>query len=693
MEITTEYNSWYIIGCAALAGLYTFFLYWKNVQHKDVNPIWIRLLSGLRFVTIFVLALLVLNPLIQKWIVQTQDPIIIIAQDVSESIRNNKDSVYYTTEYLKELNQLKEAISENFEVVFIPFGGEVLPDTGGFTFSEKRTNYAKVFDEIDARYAGENIGGVILASDGLFNVGAHPNYYNFKQLYPIYTLGLGDTSLKSDISIPEVLTNDIVYLGNQFPVEVGVSALLLKGKSAELTVSQNGKVLIKRTLQVQLDNDYFTEKFVFTAEKEGTQRYVISVTQFDNELNLINNQNQILIDVIDNRDKVLLLANAPHPDVAVIRGALEKKDNIELDVAFVSDLEQVLSSYNLIIAHGFGDKSNRQIWQKVWETKVPLWVIMNSTTNLNGLNSLKMGFELSGRSNKSNRMKNAVNSGFDNFRLSKETISFLENCPPLTCAHGEINGVLESQVLVYQKLGNVETENPLLHFGLRENTKTAWLFGEGIWQWKMYDFVENENQEHLDELVSKIAQYLSVKEDKSRFRVAVNKRFNESENVKIKAELYDKSYALVNDQEVRLVIENENQKTFNYIFNAIGSGYGLDLGKLKAGVYSYAAETTKGAEKFTKNGQFIVKPLNVEWQKVSADFGVLQALSEKTKGQFFERDQLNDLKVLFSDKSKFPSISYTSETKKSMLHEKWIFFLILLLLTLEWGVRKYKGRY
>lgn len=693
MEITTEYNSWYIIGCAVLAGLYTFSLYWKNNQDKDIHTIFVRLLSGLRFLTVFILALLLLNPLLQKWITQTEDPIIIIAQDVSESIRNNKDSIYYTTEYLKELDQLKKSISENFEVVFMPFGGEVLSDTLPDFYHEKHTNFAKVFDEIDARYAGDNIGAVILASDGLFNVGANPSYYNFKQLYPIYTIGLGDTSSKSDISIAEVLTNEIVYLGNQFPVEVGVSAQLLQGENAEISISKNGKVIDKRKLNIKSGNAYFTERFVFTAEKEGTQRYVVTVTQFENELNLINNKSQILIDVIDNRDKVLLLANAPHPDIAAIRSSLEKKENIELDIAFISDLDKVLTSYNLIIAHGFGDVAQEQIWKKVWQTKVPLWAIVYSSTGLGVINSYDVGFELNGSSTKSNFMKPAVNLGFDNFRLSKETHTFLASCPPLTCAYGEIQGVKKSQVLLYQKLGSVETEYPMMSFSLREGIKTGWLFGEGIWQWKMYDFVNTDSHERWDELIGKTAQFLSVKEDKSRFRVAVKKRFNESENVKINAELYNKSYVLVNDQEVRLKVTNEYEETFNYIFNAVGNGYTLDLGKLKSGVYTFVAETTKGTEKFAKNGKFIVKPLNVEWQKVSADFGVLQALSEKTKGQFFQPNQFNELQRIFEDKMAFPSISYNSETKKSILHEKWIFFFILLLLTTEWGVRKYKGRH
>ena len=693
MEITTEYNSWYIIGCAVLAGLYTFFLYWKNKQNSEITQRIIVLLSSLRFLTVFIISLLLVNPLIQRWVTQVDTPIIIIAQDASESILNNKDSAYYTSTYLEELNTLKETVSKNFEVIVMPFGEQVLRNENPLKFEEKRTNFGNVFDEIEARYAGDNVGAVILASDGLFNIGANPNYYTFKQVYPIYTIGLGDTSVKSDISVVEVLHNEIVYLGNQFPVEVGVNAQLLDGEKAKLTIKRNGKVIETRTLEIETDEVYFKERFVFTADKEGTQRYTVSVTEFESELNVINNTHQILIDVIDNRDKVLLVANAPHPDVAAIRSALEKKENIELDVTFISDLTQVLSSYNLIIAHGFGGAENKQIWQKVWGSEIPMWAIIEDEINWASINSLNSGFEVEGMSQKANSMTVAINEGFNNFKISQETKKFLKDCPPLSCAHGEFSGFQESQVFMYQKLGSLQTDFPLLYLMTRNEAKTAWLFGEGIWRWKLFDYQENESHENFDLLIGKVAQFLALKEDKSRFRVSSKKRFTESDNVILNAEVYNKLYELVTESEVELVLTNENGEQFNYVFNTVGSTYTIDLGKLEAGTYTYVSKTNFGGEKFTKSGTFVVKPLNVEWQKVSADFDVLKKLANNTNGQFFTTGELSDLASIFKDKSKFPSITYSSETKKSVFHEKWIFFLLLLLLTMEWGVRKYKGRY
>lgn len=693
MELTSEYSSWFLILCVALAGLYTFWLYGKNKQNQEL-PIWVvRVLAALRFTTVFVLAVLLLNPIIQKWITQSEPPLILIAQDNSASILNNADSSFYLNEYKGQLAQLESRISENYKVVALNFGDAIITQDSGLNFTDKRTSYAQLFDEIDARYAGENIGALIFASDGLYNTGANPEYYNFKQPYPIYTLGLGDTTQKSDMAIAEIRTNDLVYLGNDFPVEVTVSADLLSGKEAILSVYSNGKLLEKRALKITDNAMVFTEKFGFTASDEGTQRFVFSVTKFDNELNTKNNQRQVLVDVLDNRDKILIIANAPHPDIAALREVLEEKESYEVTVELAENAKPDFSSYNLVIAHGFGQQKYTQLWNTLYQAKVPTWLMLYAKTSAARINAINPGFTLEGEGQKTNRILPSFNNQFNDFQISEETRNYLGKTPPLTSPFAEVTGTNDNQTLLYQKIGSVQTDFPLAYFNNRNDTKTAWLFGEGVWRWKYFDYQENKTTHHFSEWVWKTVQYLAVKEDKSRFRIKVNKRFNENVNVKLQAEFYDKSYEKTDDFEVGLELTNENGNKFSYTFNPIGLGYSLDVGKLKPGLYNYVAKVSDGSKLFKRSGSFIVIPVDVEYAKISADFTVLKKLSSKTNGKFYIPSEMNNLAKVFEDKTKFPSISYTSEKKEEVVHFKWIFALVISLLTVEWLLRKLKGRY
>jgi len=45
--------------------------------------------------------------------------------------------------------------------------------------------------------------------------------------------------------------------------------------------------------------------------------------------------------------------------------------------------------------------------------------------------------------------------------------------------------------------------------------KNANFLGDGLWKWKMRDYVDHNNHNLFNELISKTVQYLSVKADKS----------------------------------------------------------------------------------------------------------------------------------------------------------------------------------
>ena len=62
-------------------------------------------------------------------------------------------------------------------------------------------------------------------------------------------------------------------------------------------------------------------------------KYTVVVEKVSNEVTTINNKLDIFVDVKDTRQKVLLVANAPHPDIAAIRAELEH--NTLYDFTFV----------------------------------------------------------------------------------------------------------------------------------------------------------------------------------------------------------------------------------------------------------------------------------------------------------------------------------------------------------------------
>lgn len=693
MNLTTEYTSWYLILCAALAGLYTFLLYYRNSQVSELSIGKIRLLSVLRFVSVFSIAALLLNPFFQKNTTTTQPAKIVVALDISSSIVNNEDSTFYKNDFLQQWSNLKESLTENFEVEELYFGDEVLESNPGNNYFQKRTNYTQLFREIEARYASENLGALIIATDGLYNSGGNPLYYNFKHNFNIHTIGLGDTLQYSDLSITELRSNKIAYLGNKFPLEVNIKADLLDGEEIELKLIHKGKLIDQTTTNVSGDRFGFSHRFIITADEQGTQNYRVVASTRVKEFNEVNNVQYHSIEIIDNRDKILILASNPHPDVSAIRSALELKESYEVDVVLAREFTADINAYNLVIAHGFGDGLYQDKWSNLWNSKVPIWAVVKGNVNVQNINQLAPGFQLDGGNARANSVSGLLNSSFNNFKVSPELNQLLSKVPPVNSPFAEIAGAQESGVLMYQKLGAVETSFPLFYFDDARPAKTAWFFADGIWRWKLYDYKENQNHNQFNQLIWKTAQYLALKEDKSRFRVRNKKRVYEVDDIKFEAEYYDKSYEQKLDQEILLRVKNNVEDEFNYAFKASNIGYGLNLGKLSAGEYTYVASISDGLESFSRRGSFTVLPVDIEFISTVANFNVLKDISSATNGKFFPVGDINKVRDEFEDKSKYPNLTYTYTTKEGILHQKWIFGLILLLLSLEWFLRKRFGRY
>ena len=222
--------------------------------------------------------------------------------------------------------------------------------------------------------------------------------------------------------------------------------------------------------------------------------------------------------------------------------------------------------------------------------------------------------------------------------------------------------------------------------------KTALLFGEGFWKWRMADYYNNENHLATNELVSKTIQYLAVKDDKRKFRVYPSKNvYEEDESVRFIAELYNSSYELVNQVDVKIELSNREGKTFRYTFSPFNKSYQLDIGAMPAGIYQYKATADGLPDKVS--GQILITPLQTELLNTTADFGALRQMANKNNGQFYKASELETALQNIKKNTAITSVSYTEKKTDELINLKWVFFLLLILLTAEWFIRKYEGGY
>jgi hypothetical protein len=205
--------------------------------------------------------------------------------------------------------------------------------------------------------------------------------------------------------------------------------------------------------------------------------------------------------------------------------------------------------------------------------------------------------------------------------------------------------------------------------------------------------LENGNHEVFNGLIGKMVQYLATKEDKRLFRVYAKDRYNEDQNILIEAEFYNKSLELINEPEVSILIKNSEGAEFPFTFSQAQNSYILDAGRLPVGDYTYVARTSLNGESFSASGEFVVTALLMEAINTTADHQLLYAMSQSTGGELVYPQELSKLAEMIKSKKEITPIMYSTKQLSELINMKWIFFLFLALLSIEWFVRKYNGAY
>ena len=697
-NISFQYPSWYIILCLLLGLAYAGALYYRNKTFREQSP-WLSLLmAGIRFLAVTGIALLLLEPLLKSVVREVQKPVVVLAQDESESIALGMSETERAA-YQEALEALQDELGETYDLKTYAFGSSVREGID-FTYQDKSTNTAELLTEVYDLYSNQNLGAVILATDGIYNQGSNPSYITKKLGAPIFSIALGDTTARRDLLVKRLFHNRIAYLGDKFSVQVDIAAENAAGTSSRLSVYkvEGSASRLLQQFPVSINsNDFFeTREFVLDADQPGVQRFRLVLSEISAEATLANNSKDIFVDVLDARQKILLLANAPHPDLAALKQAISTNKNYEVKIAYINNLKEDVGRFDFVILHQLPSRANDAagVFNTIARQNISHLFITGAQTDYGRLNQLQNLVSIRPGGSNINEVQARIVPSFGLFKLSDALQSQLSNFPPLLAPFGEYQLAGDAQALLQQRIGKIDTPYPLLVFGQQGQAKAGLLLGENSWRWRLFDHLQNRNHELFDELMTKTVQYLSLKEDKRRFRVNLTKNiFDENENIYFDAELYNESFELVNEPDASLIITDSEGKDYNFTFNKSGNAYRLNAGILPVGNYTFKAATVYNRENLSYSGQFSVQPIQLESYASRADHNMLRVLSEEFGGQVFSPTEIGRIAELVRSQGTIKPVIYETSKTQPVINYKWLFFILLILLSLEWFLRRYFGGY
>ena len=138
------------------------------------------------------------------------------------------------------------------------------------------------------------------------------------------------------------------------------------------------------------------------------------------------------------------------------------------------------------------------------------------------------------------------------------------------------------------------------------------------------------------------------------------------------------------------LVNRDTKESQKIPFSLVNNSFQVAIENLMAGNYDYKVSVE--GQNINKYGRFLITDYNIEEQFTSANLKKLQTLADKTGGEYYFSNQINTtIDDLVANKN-YVTTQKSILKEQSLIDWKWILFLILVLLSVEWFTRKYFGK-
>ncbi|HGE5777000.1 TPA: hypothetical protein ACGGHB_001089 [Flavobacterium psychrophilum] len=664
-----------ILSLVTAGGLSFYQYFYRNKNYNKVN----FLLALLRFISIFSIILLLINPVISRKTYETSKTPLPIIVDNSQSISELKQE-----KISKELSQKlleNTQLNDKYDVQLFSFDNDFYTNKP-IDYKGKQTNIHKVAQNMKQLYRNQNFP-IVLLSDGNQTIG-NDYVYSFPQNNQLYPLVLGDTTSFLDIKINQLNVNKYAFLKNKFPVEVFLQYNGDKSINTTFSIQEGNHTIHKQIISFSANKKSQEISVLLNANKVGVHSYKASITTSEIEKNKYNNTKNFAVEIIDQRSEIALISAINHPDLGALKRAIET--NVQHKVTLVKPQQiKSLNSYNVLILYQ-PNIQFKPILEQNKSLQLNTFVITGLSTDYNILNEYQdqLKFRMS---NQNENFTAQFNPEFNLFAL--DNIGF-EQFPPLENSFGNINITGNVNTLLQSQIRNINTKNPLLAFAESGIKRNAYLFGENIWKWRLESHVKTKSFEQFDIFIDKIIQFLASNVSKKSLIVTHESFYNSGENIEVSAQFFNKNYEFEENAKLTIQLKNNKTKTTKVYDFLKGNGeYKVNLDGLEAGNYSFTVKENNS--KASYSNKFEVLYFEIEKQFVNPDISRLTQLARNTNSKIFYPNQVDKLITELLKKESFPAIQKEIVKKSALIESIWLLILLAITLATEWFIRKYNG--
>jgi hypothetical protein len=699
-------------------------------------------LMALRFLSIALLAFLLLHPVLSHLLARRVPPRIPVLFDASLSMTipyadSTSAPPQSGTEAPTRFDRLMSVLEEGRTNVVKKIGdvgkvetyrfGEQLRRIeptqlrAGIQPSEDRTDLARALSDARKQDA-RTTGAIVLFSDGAHNVGEDPREAARKLGVPVVTVGVGTDGPVSDVSVYEVAASSVAYLDNEVPVVAKLRARGDAVRSLPVYFSEGDKILDSARVDLPGGGVEREVKLKYTPKREGLRRYRVWTPPSSDEISPDNNEHVFAVRILKEKIKVLLVAGQPTFEMTFLKRALESDVSLEVTPTILSLREfpgrlggkaagfpesaAKLAKYDLVVLSDVRqeDLSNAQssmIASYVEDRGGALFVIGGSRSFAFEGSPLREALPAvaSPRPIQGTILPRLTDVGAAHpvTRLESDkdaNRAIWEGLPPLHEAPSFSSRNPRARVLLRGEETGRDREIALLVALEQRRGRVLALGGGPYWRWDLYPWGQGRSGDPYRKLMTRSVRWLVARDELKQVMIRPAKPlFGGAEPVVIEGQVYDDSYRPIDNVDVRVTIKGPlrtpEEKTREVSLIDLGQGRSeAKIPGLPPGDYEVLGKAQReGTLLGEDRAEMTVTPYRMELEDPAPNFEMLREIARASGGTFLRLDQAGEI----ANALKIGPIIDRSTRESPLRESPWTFAALLGLLGSEWALRKRRG--
>jgi len=624
-----------------------------------------------------------------------------------------------------------QKLSRDYDLRVIRFGTSLEPiapgSLAGLKPQDPGTRLLELLQQAARDSAAQS--AIVLFSDGITNGDKKTLDGGPPLPVPVFTVGVGAGANFVDVRIAKLAAPQFAFRGREFKLDLTVAASGMKGKSVPLFFNR-GKNLIT-TRNIAIDADLFEQNITlsFTPKELGTHGFSVSIPAQPGEQIAPNNQKEFKVDVQRDKLRVLTLSGSPAWNYRFLRMAMKQDPLIEL-VSFVflrtptdsvdvpeSQLSLIpfpiddifleeLKNFDVVL---FDDFSHRAYFNPVYLERVRDFVrdggglaVFGGARAFDnggyGESALRdvLPVELDGKGNYQavgslNAVLTPAGKAHPVTRLvadPKTNEEAWSKMPPLT-GFNQVRGV-RGEVLI--STGDA----PLLAVGRFGKGRTLAFMSDDAWRWNFIAVGNRETPQNHLKLIRQAVRWLAQEPSFEQVRLYPIATVQPGEKIAIKLKVLKDDFTPARQASVQLRVLSADGEPTLVAASADGED-GEFTGEFiptKEGTYRVEAEASIAGKALGKDRTSFTAAFSYsETNDGRPRLDLLKQIAESSKGEYFSIDDWSQ-KSLEKIAAKLEVVvpSQIIEQRQTRLWSTlWPFSILLLLLSVEWWLRRKWG--